>query len=166
MPAWDATMWVTAIATAAAVVGLVVATLAWLRPRSPRAEEHVLPHQRLRVTVSNHFPVFDQVDGSKKLGDHLIAFTVHSGTSRQVKATGWGVHLPGNKNLVAMVPTTHWEPSLPHWIEPGDEATWYLTADDVRRQAEESKCKFGDIRGYVSFADGREISASDGLPLS
>jgi hypothetical protein len=110
--------------------------------REQQEEIHALACQ----WASNHFPVFDQVDGSKELGDHLIVLTVPNGTSRAVKATGWGVHLPGNKNLVAMAPTTPWETSLPHCIQPGDEATWYLKADDVRRQAGECTCRFGHAR--------------------
>ena len=135
---------------------------AWLWPRTGARRR---PHEQLRVTVSNHIPVFDQADGSKRLGDHLVAVTVSNGTERPVKATGWGVHLPGKRNLVALAPTTTWEPRLPHWVQPGDEATWYLDAERVRSQAAELSCRFDDMHAYVSFADGREVLADRGIPL-
>lgn len=142
--------------------GVVLGIGAWLWPRTgPRRRRH----ERLRVTVSNHFPVFNRGDGSQRLGDLLVAVTVSNGTDRPVKATGWGVHLPGNRNLVAFAPTTTWEPTLPHWVQPGDEATWYLDAERVRSQAAELSCRFKDMRPYVSFAGGREVLADRGIPL-
>ncbi len=119
MPTWDAVTWATVVATAVAVCGVAVAVLAWLRPRHPRAEAFVMPHETLQVKVSNHFPVLDNYDGSRQIGDHLVGVTVSNGTSRAVKATNWGVHLPGSRNLVVMARTTSWEPPLPHWIQPG-----------------------------------------------
>ncbi len=162
MPDWDVATWGLVIAG----VGVLVAVGAWLLPRSPRRAAHVLRHEQLRVKTSNHFPLFDHADGSGEAGDHLVAVTVSNGTGRPVKAINWGVRLPGNRNLVVLGPTTSWEPSLPHWIQPGDEATWYLRADDVRRQAQEHGCAFRDMRGYVCLADGREVAASVGLPLA
>lgn len=100
------------------------------------------------------------------MGDHLVAVTVSNGTDRSVKAVGWGVHLPDKRNLVVLHRTTAWEPPLPHWIQPSDEATWYLLADEVRRQAQENGCAFRDMRAYVSLADGREVAAKTGLPLA
>lgn len=62
-------------------------------------------------------------------------------------------------------PTTTWEPRLPHWIPPGDEATWYLNADEARSQAAKAKVKLKHMRAYVTFADGRQVKADRAIPL-
>jgi hypothetical protein len=112
MPTLDAA----AVDILVGVVGVVVALIAW---RWPRTRARLRAHEQLRVTVRNHFPVFDHLDGSKTLGDLLVAVVVSNGTERPVKVTSWGVHLPGNRNLVLIAPTTTREPRLPHWIQPG-----------------------------------------------
>lgn len=110
-------------------------------------------------------PFFNEADGTVEFGGDLVGVTAHNGTERPVRATGWGVTLPGRRHIVAMTPTTRWEPSLPHWTQPGDEATWYLTVAEARRLAAEQRCAFADMVAYVSFADGRQISAASGLSL-
>jgi hypothetical protein len=67
--------------------------------------------------------------------------------------------------MVVTVSKRSWEPRLPHWIAPGDSATWYLEVDDVRHQAAMLGCDFDEMTAYVSFADGREVLAGRGLPL-
>lgn len=79
---------------------------------------------------------------------------------------GWGAHLPGNRNLAVRKPTTWWEPHLPAWVEPGDDATWYLPVDEVRAQSACLGCWFESMKAYVSLADGREVVAGRGMPLA
>lgn len=152
------------VGAAATVAGVIVAMLAWLRPRA--VARRGAAHERLTVEVANQFPVFDRRDGSSELGGHLVAVTARNGTPDSVKAVGFGLRLPGERRMVARVPATAWEPRLPHWIQPSGEATWYFDAEQVRQQGSELGCSFDEMRAYVSFADGREVSASRGVPLA
>ena len=83
---------------AIALVGVAVAVLAWRRPRAPNAPKPA-PHEQLTVVVGNEFPVFNQPDGSSRLGDHLVGVTVRNGAGAQVRAVGFGLHLPGDSTL-------------------------------------------------------------------
>lgn len=91
--------------------------------------------------------------------------TARNGTDRPVRATGWGVRLPWQRRMVVTMPRRAWEPRLPHWIQPGDSATWYLEVEDLRHRASTLGCAFAEMIAYVAFADGREIAADRGLPL-
>lgn len=147
------------------VLGILLSIWFWLRPRPPK-NSSAPSHEKLRVEVSNHIPVFDHPDGSQTCGDHLVAVVVRNGTATPVKATGWGLHLPGGRNIVVTTPTTSWESPLPHWVQPRDEATWYLDAGDLRRQSTELGCPYDDMVAFVNFADGREVTAATGVPLA
>jgi hypothetical protein len=160
----DWTLVWTAVAAVSTVLGVGVAVLAWRRPKQPDRPTPAR-HELLTVDVSYDIPVFDQPDGSQTLGGDLVGVTARNGTDRPVRATGWGVVLPGQRRMVVTVPPRAWEPRLPHWISPGDAATWYLNVDDVRRQAATLGCDFDEMTAYVSFADGREILAARGMPL-
>jgi hypothetical protein len=164
LPQWDASTWFGAIASAVAVASLGLAYLAWQHPRSPKPPAPK-PHELVRVEVANMFPVFDEPDGSQTLGDHLIGVTLRNGSERQVRAVGWGVQLPGDRKLVARVRAAAWEPTLPHWVQASDHATWHLEADEMRTQARAHDLDFTKMVAYVSLADGRTISADGGLPL-
>jgi len=123
-------------------------------------------HEQLRVDVSNHFPIFDRPDGSQTMGDHLVAVIVRNGTARPVHVTGWGTRGPDGRTLFVTQPTTPWEPRLPHWVAAGASATWYLDAQAVRQRAKSEGWAFDDMIAFVDIADGREVTADRGLPLS
>ena len=154
----------------ATIVGLgiggasvAVALIAWRWPRSPKVES--APHDLLRVEVSNQFPVFDLPDGTRDVGDHLVAVTVRNGTDRPAKITSWGLRLPDGQSVVVLSPTTTWEPRLPHWVQPGDEATWYFDPAELRRIAAEHKIAFESMCAFATVGDGRSLLADRGVPL-
>lgn len=155
-------MWVgIALTVAFGVVGIAT----WRWPRSPKAVP-AAEHEELRVEVSNHVPVFGHPDGSLSAGDHLVAVIARNGTDRRARATGWGIRIPDGRTLVVTTPTTMWEPRLPHWLQPGDEATWYLEANALREQAGALGCSYDDMRAFVHFADVREVQSDRGVPLA
>jgi len=151
------------IAAGAAVVGAVIAVLAWRRPKAPADPKRA--QKRVSVAVAYNMPLFDLPDGSQEFADDMVAITVQNATDQPVKVNGWGVHLPGNWNLVVREPGTGWEPRLPAWVQPGDDATWYLLVSEVRSQAAALGCFFDSMKAYISLADGRELVADRGMPL-
>lgn len=163
---WDSGTWVgIGLALFFGVAGLASGFWFWWRPRAPKDAKAPENHEMLRVEVSNEFPVFDHPDGSRSVGDHLVGVTARNGSRGAVRATGWGLSIPGNRTIVAPAPTTIWEPRLPLWIQPRDAATWYFDADELRRQAASLETPFDKMVAFVRFADGREIRADRGVPL-
>ncbi len=157
MPPWNDPFWVP-VGLFIGVVGVVLTWLLWLRPRHPK-------HGKVSVVASNDFLVYDQPDGSKDLGDHLVGVTLRNGGPDRVKVTSWGLILPGNRRVVATGRLSPIEPLLPHWVEPGDHAEWFLEAGEMRRQKAALGCRFRQMVPYVTLADGRELRAKRGLPL-
>lgn len=163
MPPWNDPLWVP-VGLAIGTVGVVLTLLLWYKPRSPKR----LPaaHQTVRVEVANSFPVYHQQDGSRDVGEHLIGVTVLNGEAAPIKVLGWGLLLPEGRRMVITRPQTSFEPRMPHWVQPGDQALWFLDADEVRRQRAHIGCKFEQMIAYVSLADGRELKAENGVPLA
>lgn len=147
------------------VVGIPVTVIAWLRPRAPRGIRPS-PVAQPQVDVANAFPAYDLPGGGQRLGDHLVSVTTRNPTANRIKVIGWGVHLPNGKNMVVPVPTTSWEARLPAWVEPGDELTVYLDAEEVRGHVRAQGMAYDEMHAYVSLADGRQLVAAGGLPLA
>jgi hypothetical protein len=163
---WDPATWVgIALTIAFGVAGIVLAIWFWIRPRSPTANRPA-KHEQLRMDVSNEFPIFDQPDGSRTVGDHLVGVTVRNGTARPVRVIGWGIGLPADRSIAVQAPTTTWEPRLPYWLQAGDAATWYVDAAELRRQSAALSVPFDHMVAFACFADGRRISADRGVPLA
>lgn len=143
------------------VIGVFVAVVAWRWPKSPHGE----PIGQVKVEVAYVMPVFDMPDGSQDFGEDLVSVSVKNGTPAAVKATSWGIALP-NGNIFVTHPTASWEPRLPHWIKPGDDASWHIKVDELRRIAAERQIRFDDMIAFVSFANGEAIRAEKGVPLA
>lgn len=161
VPDWDASTWGTVIGCAIGIVGVVVAILAWLRPGASRQEG------QLQVEVSNVFPVFTQLDGSQRVGEHLVAVTLRNPTSHPVKVTWWGFELgrTGQKMYVTD-PPVDWEPPVPHIVPAHDSAGWHITPAQLRQAVKDKRVRYQDFRAFVSLADGRTIKAGkSGVPL-
>jgi hypothetical protein len=121
------------VGSVAGVVTVVVAVLAWRRPRTPSGGEK--SKKNVVVEVAYAMPLYDTPDGTQEFGEDMVSITARNATDQPVKVNGWGVHLPGNRNMLVRNPTTSWEPRLPHWVKPGDDATWYLPVDQMRAQS-------------------------------
>lgn len=156
---WNAGTWLGVIGGGLTLVGIVLSYVFWWRPR-PTPTRRLEAHERLAVEVANHFFVFDH-----GVGDQLVAVIARNGSDRRVRATGYGIALPTNRHLVLQARLTPLDPQLPHWIEPGDAATWYFAAADLRTAAREEGVTFDVMRAYVTFADGRKVTADRGLPV-
>lgn len=163
MPPWSDPIWVGVGIIATLVFGLI-GVIAWLKPRSP--SRRPAKHETVWVDVSNSIPVFDLPDGTKELGEHLVGVEVHNGSTRPVKVVSWGIKLPGDRKLFVPTPTTHWEPRLPHWVQPGDEAEWFVEAEELRHQQATLGCRFDQMIPYVRLADGRELMSEKAVLLA
>lgn len=86
------------VGSVAAVVTVVVAVLAWRRPQGAADPDRA--RRKVSVEVAYAMPLFDMPDGSQEFGEDLVSVTVRNSTGQAVKVNGWGVHLPGGRNLV------------------------------------------------------------------
>ncbi len=155
-----------ALDVAPGVVGLLITVIAWQFLRNPRKPPPTVAGDvALVVEAANRMPVYDLPDGSQTPGEWLVGVTLYNRGDRRVCVSSWGVRVPDGSNIVALAPVTSFEPRLPHWVEPGTNGTWYLQTDEVRRIAAERGLAFGDMRPWVSLADGRRVEAPAGIPL-
>lgn len=160
MPAWDAATWWTAVGSIVGIVALAVGLLAWLRPVQKGTG-------RLNVVVTNDFPVFNQLDGSRTVGDHLVGVTLRNPTGDPVKVTGWGLRFPSGRTLRVFHPQVAWDPPLPYVVPPCDSAMWHLDPHEVRRASAKERVPFDKMHAFVNLADGRTIMSSRrGVPLA
>lgn len=160
MPSWDASTW-SVISACVGILGVLVAVLAWLRPGGLRQGG------RLGVEVRNVFPVFTQLDGGQRVGDHLVAVTLKNPTAHPVKVTSWGFRL-GRKGPTMYVtqPPVHWEAPVPHVVAAHDSASWHATPAQLRQARVDKGVRYRGFRAFVSLADGRTITAKKrGVPL-
>ena len=90
---------------------------------------------------------------------HLFQVTLRNGTEQRVKVDGWGLLTPDGQQIVVPIPATAWETLLPHWIEPGDAASWFVSADKIEARLPALGTTSDELLAYVRLADGRTITA-------
>lgn len=65
-------------------------------------------------------------------GPDVIAVLVTNTGRLRAKITRFGVHLKRSGMSVQYPAGNKWSPELPHWLEPGESATWYVDMQDAR----------------------------------
>jgi hypothetical protein len=125
-------------------------------PRSPR----------VIVTTSNVMPLYDLPAGRREPGDHHVSVEAVNTGDRSITITGWGVKLPEGRHIVVTHPP-NWATPLPHELRPGAApARFLMLAEDLRRLERENGISYGDMRPYVTLADGTEVLADRRVPLA
>lgn len=75
-----------------------------------------------------------------------------------VSISGWGYRLPNDTMLVMLHPLP-FNPALPHRLEPGSSATWYMGADEFKRQLDGVGRRTAEAKGFVHLATGAKVFA-------
>jgi hypothetical protein len=103
------------------------------------------------VTTCQAFPID---------GDQLLHVSARNTGRSPVTVNEWGLRLPDGGSMVALYPALRSSP-LPHRLEPGAEASWYVGTAEVARFCAERGTRQQDMIAYVDLADGRTISAKE-----
>jgi hypothetical protein len=139
-------------------------------PRSPCLESRAveigsLPAHGHRssdclVTVANSFPV---IPGG--VGDHHLQVSATNHGRGPITVMAWGFRLPGDRQV--LIPQqVAWSAALPHRLEPGAEASWFVEAAEIRRIAAEQGIPFKRFTAHVTLAGGQKATAKRGVPLA
>ena len=108
------------------------------------------------VTVNNAFPTY-----GRDIGEHHVGINAANTGRAPVTVAGMGIELPSRENMLIIEPTAFSTP-LPHRLEPGSSADFYILADQVRKIARERGYSPGQLRPWVSLADGSKVFAGQG----
>lgn len=65
-------------------------------------------------------------------GPDVIAILVTNRGRSRAKITRFGIQLKRGRMSAQYPAGNVWSPALPHWIEPGESATWYAELQDAR----------------------------------
>ncbi|MGN6445406.1 hypothetical protein [Amnibacterium sp.] len=84
--------------------------------------------------------------------------------SGAVTITGWGITAGGGANIVMINPLPESKP-LPHRLEGGSDAKFYIPADHVKAQHLQRDVPYSQMRPWVRLATGREVVCRRGVPM-
>lgn len=106
----------------------------------------------VRVTVHQALTVDD--------GVWCTNVTARNSGRTAVSVTNWGYQLPGRKagNIFATRPLPI-SPALPHRLEAGAEASFYMETDAIQQVCKEKGLRYERVRAWVDLGDGRRIKA-------
>jgi hypothetical protein len=155
---------VSSLALAGAISGAIgaltgVTSLGW-QIRTSRREGHDVV-----VTCTNSFPIFNNPDGSQRMGDHMVTVAANNRGRSPVDVTGWGLQGPNKMTIYTANPVL-WSTRLPHRLQPGSGAEFHVGADELRRTCREQGWPYKDVKGYVSLGDGTRRTSRKGVPLA
>lgn len=142
----DALAWVGALT---GVAGLIWQVLTWRRST-----------HRVRIRAANSY--FTYPGG--ELGPPQVCVDVRNAGSGAVTIETWGISGAGGGTLVPIQPHPQ-SASLPHRLESGSSASFYIDADALRRHSAERGVAFRRMRPWVRLGTGQRVVSRKGLLL-
>ncbi|MBV8980882.1 MAG: hypothetical protein JO086_08275 [Acidimicrobiia bacterium] len=104
------------------------------------------------VRTAFAFPVY-----GPNLGEQHVSVEAFNKGRSPTTVEGWGIALePGHGDLFVQHPEP-WQPSLPHRLEPGASATWYMRLSEL--EAELAKRPGARPVAFVRLAGGARCTA-------
>jgi hypothetical protein len=107
----------------------------------------------VNVTVRTAMPTYgDQV------GEPHVQVTAANKGRSAVTVNNWGLKLPDDRHMAITEPVP-WSAPLPHRLEPGASASWYVLTKAITESCEHQGVRYQDLIAYVDLGDGRTIDA-------
>lgn len=113
----------------------------------------------VKVRVANAFPVYGNF-----VGEHHIEVRAINKGSGPVTVTAWGVGVGEGGNAI-QVDQRPFSTPVPHRLEGGSDATFFMPADDLRAQHHHRGVPYRKMHAWVRLGTGRTVTARRGLPL-
>ncbi len=107
------------------------------------------------VTARQSFPTYGD-----HVGDPHMSVTASNTGRSPVTVKGWGLRMPDGQTMV-MPCNLSWSASLPHRLEPGADASWYMPTAEVQKFCAEHGIRHQDMTAFVNLADGGTINARE-----
>lgn len=115
------------------------------------------PH--VKVKVVNAFPTY-----GGEVGDHFLGIQANNKGRSPVTINNVYFEMPTGENLFA-TSLPNFSAKLPHRLEAGSSATWYILADQVREICAQRGWAFDQLQAWVDLGNGSKVSAMCGVPL-
>ncbi|WP_066038642.1 hypothetical protein [Herbiconiux solani] len=112
---------------------------------------------RVRVTAASGMWRFTD---EAALGPY-VGIEVRNTGAAPVQVTGWAVELPDGGKLVGVAPDPHMpNPALPHMLEAGTRATFYVRSAAIAQHAKGKDVR--ELRVFVDLATGKRVYSKRG----
>jgi hypothetical protein len=96
--------------------------------------------------------------GGSDADDWHVNVTAFNSGRAPVTVKGWGFRMPNGK-AIHMISNLSLSASLPHRLEPGSDANWYMPTAEVQRYCTQLGVRHQDITAYVNLADASTVNA-------
>jgi len=107
----------------------------------------------VHVTATQAFPTY-----GNQVGDPHVDVTARNTGRSPVTVQSWGIELPDGQVMVS-IQQLPWSASLPHRLEPGASASWYIETKAVQDECAKRGFRHQDVRAYVNLGTGQVIRA-------
>jgi hypothetical protein len=105
------------------------------------------------VTAKQALPTYGD-----RVGDPHVQVTAANKGRSPVTVKNWGLRLPDDRHL-AIMEHLPWSAGLPHRLEPGADASWYVPTTTITEVCERSNARYQELIAYVDLGDGRTVNA-------
>lgn len=107
------------------------------------------------VTARTAMPTY-----GAEVGDPHLQITAANKGRSPVTVNSLGLKLPDGRHL-AIMEWAPWSASIPHRLEPGADASWYVLTKAITESSTHNGIRYQDLIAYVSLGDGRTVDARD-----
>lgn len=94
-----------------------------------------------------------------------ISVTARNKGRLGVTVTAWGAELPNGASYVYWSPLPG-NPSLPHRLEPGDEARWWMPLDALKKGLAEQGLGESKVAMYVGLGTGERLVTNNNMTVA
>ncbi|MGH3614863.1 MAG: hypothetical protein ACRDRK_20165 [Pseudonocardia sp.] len=96
------------------------------------------------------------------LSGRWIHITAHNTGRSPVQVTGYSLETPTGMSLVAPIPVPG-TAQVPHTLDAGSQATFYLDADDVEHRCAQGGYELKLLQARVTLGNGKAVIARPGI---
>jgi hypothetical protein len=107
----------------------------------------------VQVTANQAFLTY-----GPEISDPHVDVTATNKGRAPITVKSWGLELPGGQHM-AMLEYSRMSASLPHRLEPGADASWYVETKTVTEKCASEGVRYQDLTAYVTLGDGRTVKA-------
>jgi hypothetical protein len=107
------------------------------------------------VTARTAMPTYGD-----RVGDPHVQVTAANKGRSPVTVKNWGLKLPDDRHM-AIMDHAPWSAPLPHRLEPGADASWYVLTKAIVESCQHNGIRYQDLIAYVDLGDGRTIDAKE-----
>jgi len=107
------------------------------------------------VTATTALPTY-----GAQLGEPHVDVTATNRGRAPVTVKAWGLKFPDDRSMF-ITEQAPFSASLPHRLEPGADASWYVETRAIRDSCQADGVRYQDLIAYVRLGDGSTVEARE-----